>query len=37
MGDAGWNVENFIIPNTRRKEEMATIDESVKMEKEFFG
>jgi hypothetical protein len=35
-GDADWNVVNFIIPNTLLKEEVATIDESAKMEKEFF-
>jgi hypothetical protein len=36
-GDADWNVVNFVIPNTLRKEEVAMIDESVKMEKEYFG
>jgi len=36
-GELGYNVENFTIPYTSRKEEMVTTDESILMQKELFG
>ena len=36
-GDVGYNVENFSIPYTSRKEEMVRTGESIIMEKEFYG